>query len=285
MWWARTTKICRKQQKSAKKLVSQSRRTTQRVSQNLIEEQNLEEEKEEEEFLSFFQTLESNLANELVLDSGATSHMIKYQNLLIDIYKEYSGTITSANSNKNAISGKRTVEIRFLDSSGSGQKIKLSNALLVLNNTRNLVTVSKHRATGSEVFFSRTLEKRTKNGTVFSFEERDGLFIWNNIDYKETSEQSNLANGDPLSLWHKCLGRNNNDDIYKLKNHVVGLKLSEHDLTNCETCQLKKIKEASSPKKLRNKSKWSLRNCPYRHFRTHANGSGRGPQVRNRVCG
>ena len=92
------------------------------------------------------------------------------------------------------------------------------------------------------------MEKRTKNGTIFSFEERDGLFIWNNIDYKETSEQSNLANGDPPSLWHKCLGHNKNEDIYKLKNHVVGLKLSEHDLTNCETCQLKKSKKLPVPK-------------------------------------
>ena len=42
-------KFCRKQQKHEKKFVSQSRRTNQRGTQNLVEEQNLEEEEEEEE--------------------------------------------------------------------------------------------------------------------------------------------------------------------------------------------------------------------------------------------
>ena len=147
------------------------------------------------------------------MDSGATSHMIKDESLLINIDKEYSGTITNANSSKSLISGKGTVEIRDLDSKGSERKIRLNNALLVPNNTRNLVSVSKLRATGNEVLFGRTLETRTKNGTVFFFEERDSLFIWNNIDYEEISEQCKLANGDPLTLWHKRLGHNNVEDI------------------------------------------------------------------------
>ena len=125
-------KFCRKQQKHEKKFVSKSRRTNQRGTQNLVEEQNLEEDEEE----IFFQTAENNLANELVLDSGATSHMIQDESLFIDMDKEYSGTITNANSSKNSISGKGTVEIRVLDSNGLARKIRLNNALLVPNNTR-----------------------------------------------------------------------------------------------------------------------------------------------------
>ena len=106
----------------------------------------------------------------------------------------------------------------------------------------------KFRATGNEDLSGRTLEIRNKNGTIFPFEERDSLFIWNNIDYEEISEQCNLANGDPITLWHKRLGHNNVEDIYKLKDHAVGLKLSEHNLTNCETCQLNKSKKLPVPK-------------------------------------
>ena len=112
--------FCRKQQKPEKKSVSQSRRTNQRGSQNLVEEQNLEEE--EEKFFSFFQTSENNLANELFLDSGATSHMIKDEKLFIDRDNRYSGTITNANSSRSLISWKGTAEIRVLDSSGSERK-------------------------------------------------------------------------------------------------------------------------------------------------------------------
>ena len=171
--------------------------------------------------------------------------MIKDDGLFIDIDKEYSGAITNANSSKSSISGKRTVEIKVSDSNGSERKIRLSNALLVPNNTRNLVSVLKLRATGNEVFFGGTLEIRNKNGTVFHFEERDSLFIWHNIDY---GEQCNLANGDPLSLWHKRLGHNNVEDIYKLKDHAVGLKVNEHDLANCEICQLNKSKKLPVPR-------------------------------------
>ena len=174
--------------------------------------------------------------------------MIKDKILFIDINNKYSGTITNANSIKNLISGKGTVENTVLDPNGSERKIRLSNALPVPNNTRKLVSVSKLRATGNEVLFGRTLEIQTKNGTIFPFEERASLFIWNNIDYEETSEQCNLANGNTLSLWHKRLGHNNVEDIYKLKDYAVELKLSEHNLTNCETCQVNKSKKLPVPK-------------------------------------
>ena len=105
--------------------------------------------------------------------------------------------------------------------------------------------MSKLRATGIEVVFGGTLEMRFKNGTVFPFEERDSLFIWHNIYY---GEQCNLANGDPLSLWHKRLGQNNVEDIYKLKDHAVGLKVNEHELANCEKCQLNKSKKLPVPR-------------------------------------
>ena len=67
--------------------------------------------------------------------------MIKDESFFIDMETEYSATIIKANSNKNLISGKRTVEIRILVSSGSERK-KLINALLVPNNAKNLASVS-----------------------------------------------------------------------------------------------------------------------------------------------
>ena len=74
---------------------------------------------------------------------------------------------------------------------------------------------------------------------------------WSLLDYKACLSLcflSSLANGDPLSLWHKHLGHNNVEDIYKLKDHAVGLKLIEHNLTNCEICQLNKSKKLPVPK-------------------------------------
>ena len=114
--------------------------------------------------------------------------MIKNESIFIDIDKEYSGTITIANSSISLIIGKGTV----LDSNGSERKKRLSNVLLVPTNTRNLIIVSKLRATGKKVFFGRTLEIRAKNGTIFPFEERDSLFIWNNIKITKKHQSSAL---------------------------------------------------------------------------------------------
>ena len=96
------------------------------------------------------------------MDSGATSHMIKDESLFIDIDKEYSGTITNANSSKSLISGKGTVEIRVLDSSVSERKIRLINALLVPKNTRNLVSVSEQQTRRSYLLELWKYELRTE---------------------------------------------------------------------------------------------------------------------------
>ena len=72
--------------------------------------------------------------------------MIKDESLFIDFDKEYTGTITNANSSKCSIERRGTIEIRTEDSKVCEQKIRLSNALLVADNSKNLVSVLKIRA-------------------------------------------------------------------------------------------------------------------------------------------
>ena len=62
------------------------------------------------------------------------------------------------------------------------------------------------------------------------------------------SENCNLTSGDQLSLWNKRLEQNNIEDLLKLKDEAIGLKISEHDLGNCETCQLNKSRRLPVPK-------------------------------------
>ena len=92
---------------------------------------------EEEELFSFFQNSERKLASELVLDSGATSRMIKGKSLFLDIDNEHYGTITNANSKKAhfVVEEHSIYEFWFQWFS----KIRLSYALLVPNSTKKLV--------------------------------------------------------------------------------------------------------------------------------------------------
>ena len=72
--------------------------------------------------------------------------------------------------------------------------------------------------------------------------EHDDLFIRRTVK-SAGSETCNLTNGDQLSLWHKRLGQNKMEDLLKLKDQAIGLKISEDDLGKCETCQLNKSKK------------------------------------------
>ena len=124
------SKFCRKQ-KPEKKFVSQSRKFSQN---NQSRSQSLADC---EEYFSFFQTTSNNPACEIVLDSGATSHMNKDESSFIEIDKEYTG-ITNANSSTSSVEGRGTIEIRTEDSKGYERKIRLSNALLVPDNSKIL---------------------------------------------------------------------------------------------------------------------------------------------------
>ena len=84
------------------------------MSQSLVEEPKTEYE----EYISFFQTTSKNLSCVLVLDSGATGHMIKDEILFIEIDKEYTGTMSTANSSKSSIEGPEIIEIRTEESKG-----------------------------------------------------------------------------------------------------------------------------------------------------------------------
>ena len=107
--------------------------------------------------------------------------------------------------------------------------------------------MSKFRAANNEVFFGKDIEIRTKNGTVFPFEEHDNLFLWKTVN-STGSGNCNLASGDRLCLWQKRLGHNSIEDLLKVKDHAIGLKISERDLGKCETCKLNKSRKLHVPK-------------------------------------
>ena len=83
------------------------------------------------------QTTSRNSTCELVLDSEATSYMIKDENLIIEVDKEYSGTKTNANSSRSSVEGRITIEIRTEDSKSCERKIRLPIALLVPDNFKS----------------------------------------------------------------------------------------------------------------------------------------------------
>ena len=155
--------------------------------------------------------------------------MIRDDGLFIMIDKEYTGTTTNSNKSKSSIEGRGTIAIRTEDSKVCERKIRFSNALIVLDNSKQLTSVSKLRAADNELLFGKDVEIRTKGGAIFWFGDHDNLFLLTSTGTKNC----NLVNGDWLGFWHRPLGHNNIEDISKLKDHALGLRISEHDERKC----------------------------------------------------
>ena len=189
-----------------------------------------------------------------MLFSGATSHKIKDESLFIEYDWKYTGKITNANSSKISIEGRGTIEIKTENSKGCERKIRLTMALFVPDNSKYLVSVIKQRAADDEVLFGKDSELITINGTVFLFEDYEIVFLWKTVNSTD-SENCNLAVEDQLNLCYKCLRHNIIEDLLKSKDHSMGLKTSEPDVSKCATCQIYKSRKIPVPKQSRTRAK------------------------------
>ena len=96
----------------------------------------------------------------------------------------------------------------------------MSIALLVPDDSKSLISVSKLRAADNEVLFGKDLEISTKNGTIGQIEEPENLIRWKTVNIT-CSENCNLASEDWLILWHKRLGHNKIEDLLKLEDNGI----------------------------------------------------------------
>ena len=126
-------------------------------------------------------------------------------------------------------------------------KQRLSIALLVPDNSKYLVSVTKQRVADDAVLFCKDLEIITRNGTVFWFEEHEKVFLFKTV-ISTGSENCNSAGEDQLNLWYKRLRHNIIEDLLKSKDHAIELKMSEPDVGNCATCQIYKSRNIPVPK-------------------------------------
>ena len=64
------------------------------------------------------------------------------------------------------------------------------------------------------------------------------------------TENCNLVSGDRLFLWHKRLVYNNIEDLLKLKDRAIGLRMSEQGRRELQNMSIEKVKEAFLPNNL-----------------------------------
>ena len=84
------------------------------------------------------------------------------------------------------------------------KKTVLKDALFVLDNSINLISVSKLREAGVGVSFDEKLNF-VFNKLSFPFEVENGLFVWKTFP----CSNENCFNVDSLQMWHAKIGHNN----------------------------------------------------------------------------
>ena len=115
---------------------------------------------------------------DLVVDSGATSIMIKDQDMFVSLDENFKGSVSNANFSESKFLGKGEVRFRVKDEKGELKMIELKDTLYVPENSRNLLSVSKMKKAGAEVVFGASSFVCQGNGSVYPLREESGLFLW-----------------------------------------------------------------------------------------------------------
>ena len=213
-----------------KKFESHARRSVRTEKQNLAKD---------EEYFSFFLGPFDDEGIGLVLDSGATSHMINNREMFIDIDDSFSGKVKNANKTE---SGRGTVAFFDRDSNQVNRKLILENALFIPENSLSLVSISKLREAGAEVLIGPELSIIDKSGLEYPFRQEKNFVHWKFSEIDKTCKENCLLSSS-LKMWHKRLGHNNFTDLSKLVEHVERMRISDSSLDVFEICELNKTKK------------------------------------------
>ena len=158
----------------------------------------------------------------LLLDSGATSHIIVDREKFLDFDDKFNASshfIELADGSKaNVCLGRGNARVKLYDINGKLRDVVLDNALYIPSYKQNIFSVSAAIAKGASV----SLENERKyfkapDGTMFGIEQKGRLYYLNSIS-------SSKNNASSLIEWHKIMGHCNFQDLRKLQTVVDGMK-------------------------------------------------------------
>ena len=178
----------------------------------------------------------------------------------VELHDVSSKNCVNAKNSVSAVKGQSVAKISLLDKRSVSQMLNLSNCLYVLDQWRNLLTVSAKSQNSAKVVFDDTCELLCSDKVSFPFVQRNGLYVTKTFTVC-SSNFSSTCKVD-LDLWHCRLGHNNKRDVQKLSKSVGGMKLHNSSFSEsfCDICAANKLnrKLPSSEMASRKSSKLEL---------------------------
>ncbi len=166
-----------------------------------------------------------------MLDSGATSHMLKDTKWFTPICRSDGRTVTVADSSTFSCTGVRTARLIFDESLNT---IVLRKTLLVPNLHQNLLSVAALRDDGSTIDFGREECIISKQGAVVGRAQCRGGVYAVPLFATTATISATSAKVSNLELWHHRLGRVNRDVIERMAKDDVFAGFDLHRTVQAE---------------------------------------------------
>ena len=195
-----------------------------------------ESDEDDTTFVFKVATLETRKCNNLLVDCGATAHIITSKDNFISFDENFNAQnhiveLADGSRQQGVAGGRGVAEIFMTDSNGKTCKIQLENALYIPTYQQNIISVSSLNKQGVKVIFSPENAKLiAPNGTVFPIYQNKNLYYINQCKSFEKCKSRSLKE------WHSILGHCNKKDIVKLENVVEGMSISDKTNFDCPTC-------------------------------------------------
>ena len=235
-------------------------------------------------------------SDSLLVDSGATSHIVSDKKSFTDLDENYDGEnhyieLADGTRYKGIVKGKGKAKFEIQTSKGVKQNIILENVLYIPSYSLNIFSMKKATNNGSIItFWQNGGNITTPDGTIFNIKCMEELYFlnikWstvNNIitsvtsdlphvnnenqaeckkavhnenesepdiiNHSDTDKISKLANSThSVNTWHQIMGHCNINDVLKLETAAVGIKFSDKNATDCDTCTKGKMFQTMSKK-------------------------------------
>ena len=185
-------------------------------------------------------------ANSLLVDCGATAHMINDKSKFIEFDENFNASehfieLADGTRTSGIVTGKGVALYKVHDENGTEREITLNNALYVPSFKQNIFSV--HAATQRGAFVNFEHESaclQSPDGTKFPIAVCGKLYYLNSIS-TNTGDRT-------AEEWHKVLGHCNYGSLFKLQNVVNGMKITDKCTPECEICIQGKMSQHFSRK-------------------------------------
>ena len=188
----------------------------------------------------------STIVNSLLVDTGATAHIIndvkKFSSFKENFNRsEHVIELADGTRTKGMVRGSGTVCYKLHDSKGIPYELKLQDALYIPDYKQNIFSVQRATDGGAKFTFAKgENEMVAKKGVTFDIEEKGRLYYLNSAISKKDGKHS-------IGEWHRRLGHLNINDVRKLSKMVEDMVITDSVVGDqCEVCIATKMTETRS---------------------------------------